>query len=97
MDGDESLTVQAAMDMVGGWYKQRGRDFIQALKRLPSAEGGECEILSLHQYARDLGNWVTANYEWSFESYRFFGEQNKEVQKDGVVELLPKTPRLLLV
>lgn len=97
MDVDERLTVQAAMDMVGEWYKQRGRDFIECLKGLPSVDDSNCEILCLHRYAWGLGNWITANYEWSFESHRFFGEQNSEVSKHGVVELLPKSPQLLVV
>ncbi|KAF9465679.1 terpenoid synthase [Collybia nuda] len=94
MDGDEKLGVQAAMDMVGDWYRQRCRDFIEGLKRLPSVDGGDYEVLCLHQYAWGLGNWVTANYEWSFESHRFFGERNKEVKESRVVELLPRSKPL---
>jgi hypothetical protein len=93
MDGDDKLTLQMAMDMVGVWYKQRARDFIECMKRLPAAGNDNCEILRLHQYARGLGTWVTANYEWSFESYRFFGERSNEVSKHGIVELLPKAPQ----
>lgn len=97
IDGNERLTVQETMDKVGEWYKQRGRDFGEVLKQLPSADDGNYEILCLHEYARGLGNWVTANYEWSFESHRFFGEQNNEVLKHQIVELLPKYPRLVVV
>ena len=87
MDGDESLTVQMAMNRVGEWYKQRGRDFIECLKRLPAADNGNREIVCLHQYARGLGNWITANYEWSFQSQRFFGGRGLgEARHHGVEE-----------
>ncbi|KAF9465703.1 isoprenoid synthase domain-containing protein [Collybia nuda] len=95
MNGNENLGVQAAMDLVGDWYRERSREFIEGLKRLPRVDEGDYEILSLHQYAWGLGNWVTANYEWSFQSQRFFGERNGEAMKHSVVELLPKYPQLV--
>ncbi|KAF9465685.1 isoprenoid synthase domain-containing protein [Collybia nuda] len=97
MDGDKKMTVQTAMDLVGQWYRKRGQDFVEGLKRLPSVDDGNYEVLCLHQYAWGLGNWVTANYEWSFESHRFFGEENGEVMKHRVVKLLPKAPPLVTV
>ncbi|KAJ3561920.1 hypothetical protein NP233_g9901 [Leucocoprinus birnbaumii] len=84
MDGDEKIDVQMAMDMVGEWYRKRGRDFVECLNQLPVLlEGeGDSEIHRLHEYARGLGNWVTANYEWSFECRRFFGEHTMEVKEN---------------
>jgi len=97
MNENKALSIQAAMEVVGDWYKQRGRHFVKYLAQLPSPNDGNSEIQCLHQYAWSLGNWVTANYEWSFESQRYFGEQNSEVRKHGIVELLPKHPQLLAV
>ncbi|KAJ3567612.1 hypothetical protein NP233_g6248 [Leucocoprinus birnbaumii] len=90
MEGDEKLTLQMAMDIAGDWYRERSYDFLECLKRLPVVEPGDQDILHLHQYARGLGTWVTANYQWSFGCGRFFGDRSQEVRESGIVELLPQ-------
>lgn len=96
-----SLGVQDAMNAVCKWYHQRARDFVLAMKNLPTTsemfgpENRDPQVdEDVKTYVWGLGNWVTANYEWSFESERFWGGA-KLANKGGdahevVVELMPK-------
>src|ERR1700761_338338 len=86
---EQNLSVQEAMDYVGVWYDARGKAFVSAMNSLPSPQK-DCE--DLKRYIWGLGNWVTANYEWSFDSMRFFKtrEEQEEVRKNRTVELMEK-------
>lgn len=78
---DKSLSVQEALDFAGELFRSRGDRFVMAMNRSRYYE-------TLETYAKDLGNWVTANYEWTFESDRY--KLGPEARKTGRVELLPK-------
>ena len=86
---EKNYSVQEAMDDVDRWYTGRQQDFIRLMKELPKSGDKEIDD-NLEKYVWLLGNWVTANYEWSFKSKRFFGAKNDEVHKERVVELLPR-------
>lgn len=42
------------------------------------------------EYIEGIGNCVRSNFQWCFESNRYFGSQSKEVQQTGMFKLLPK-------
>jgi len=90
---EHNITVQEAMDRVGQWYHQRARDFVNAMANLPVMDSKK-EQVDIRKYVWGLGNWVTANYEWSFESERFWGgmELDEEMKSghDVVIELMPQ-------
>jgi hypothetical protein len=44
----------------------------------------------LARYVDGIGNWVRANYEWSFETERYFGKKGPEIKETRWVTLLPK-------
>ncbi|KAG1837789.1 hypothetical protein DFJ58DRAFT_815119 [Suillus subalutaceus] len=41
-------------------------------------------------YCDGLGNWVCSNYEWNFESERYFGTKGPEIQSKKWMTLMPK-------
>ncbi|KAK7463516.1 hypothetical protein VKT23_006864 [Stygiomarasmius scandens] len=85
----KGLNVQEAMNDVNEWYNQRGKDFLDAMLDLP-----ECPSIDVREklkwYVHGLGNWVTANYEWSLGSKRFFGSLNDSIKDTGMITLLPR-------
>jgi hypothetical protein len=89
----ENLSVQQAMNRVGEWYHQRTRDFVNAMADLPIVESKKVQV-DIQKYVWGLGNWVTANYEWSFESERFWnGMALDDEMKSGhelMIELMPQ-------
>jgi len=90
---ERGVGVQEAMDIVGQWYRQRAKDFVKAMHDLPIAEPKV--QADIQKYVWGLGNWVTANYEWSFESERFWGgipldEDAKTVHDQVSIELMPQ-------
>jgi hypothetical protein len=89
----ENLSVQEAMNRVGEWYHQRARDFVNAMSDLPIVESKKVRV-DIQKYIWGLGNGVTANYEWCFESERFWnGMALDEEMKNGhelMIELLPQ-------
>ncbi|GJJ12833.1 hypothetical protein Clacol_007078 [Clathrus columnatus] len=77
---ERDMTVQEAMDFVGDWYEARSKQFIILLNFvLENHSDKDPGQVDLKRYIRGLAIWVTANYEWSFESQRFFGSLHKEV------------------
>lgn len=88
---ERGLSVQEAMDFVGDWYQSRSQHFIILLDFvLESHSDKDPGQADLKKYVLGLATWVTANYEWSFESQRFFGPLHKEVYDSKWVDLLPK-------
>lgn len=85
---DRGLDVQGAMDYIGEKYRGISRKFVDDMENIPSFSEHIDELVS--EYVFGLGNWVTTNIEWSFESERYFGMKGREVQSQLVFELRPK-------
>jgi hypothetical protein len=94
---ERGLSVQGAMDFIGDETFQLASRFVSLSKQLPSFGVDEDTKFShaIEQYVWGLGNWVTANVEWSFESERYFGTHGLKIMKHRLVELLPKRERLV--
>jgi hypothetical protein len=66
------------------------------LKKKKSAHLGKTEAegkqidTNVATYVGGLGNWVRANYDWCFESQRYFGDKGPEIRKTHRCELLAK-------
>jgi hypothetical protein len=93
------IGVQESMNAVGEWYHERAREFVSSMNDLPTSselfgkENANPQLdEDVRKYVWGLGNWVTANYEWSFESERFWGSAKLEESENGgheiVVELM---------
>jgi hypothetical protein len=90
---EHNITVQEAMDRIEKWYQQRTCEFVDAMSKIPVVQNKKVQA-DLRRYVWGLANWVTANWEWSFESGRFWKgmELDEEMKNayDLVVELMPQ-------
>ena len=79
------------MDSVGRWYRDRVEDFCTAMRNLPL-----CSSLytrnHVKMYATGIANWVTANYEWSLRSSRYFPAGQDPLRTNWVVPLIEAVP-----
>ncbi|KZT33902.1 terpenoid synthase [Sistotremastrum suecicum HHB10207 ss-3] len=80
------LNVQDAVDHIGEQYRQLRDRFLTDRETLPS--WSEDVNRELKEYIEGLGNWVTANVEWSFESERYFGKDGPEIRQHRNLVLL---------
>jgi len=86
------------MDFVNEWYTARCNKFVKRMDDLFASTSPDAPYTEdLRKYVWGLANWVTANYEWSFESQRFFGALNVDVRKYRVVDLLPSKKMVVAV
>ena len=85
---ERDVDLQGAMDYIGELHEGLVKSFLLAKDRLPS--WGEPVDSQVARYVHGLGNWVRANYQWSFESQRYFGTKGPDIMKHRRVELLPK-------
>jgi hypothetical protein len=85
---EKGLDVQGAIDYIGEIYCGIAQKFVQDMKDMPSFSGPIDQLVS--EYVFGLGNWVTTNIEWSFESERYFGVKGPEIKATLVVDLRSK-------
>ena len=85
---ERDVDVQGAMDYIGVLHDRLVKSFLLAKDRLPS--WGEPIDSQVARYVDGLGNWVRANYQWSFESQRYFGTKGLDIMRHRKVEMLPK-------
>ncbi|KAG1886765.1 terpenoid synthase [Suillus subluteus] len=64
------------------------KKYFEAMAAIP--KWGEPIDSQVREYCDGLGNCVRANYEWSFESERYFGTDGLEVQRKRWMLLTPK-------
>lgn len=83
--------VNSAMEWAAQYHARVESKFIEGLKNLPSW-GAEVDT-QVTEYLTRIANWPRANYCWSFESHRYFGDKGLEVQRTRRVALLPKIQR----
>ena len=86
---ERRFTIQEAMDYLSTWYHEQADQFLTIKSSLSSCGNKEIDAC-VNIYVEGLANWITANYHWSFQTKRFFGDKATDVQRYGVVELLPK-------
>ena len=89
---ERGLDIQGAMDYIGEENYKLATRFVSLIKQVPTFDDSEDSRIphDVERYVWGLGNWVTANIEWSFESERYFGTRGLEIMKHRMVELLPK-------
>ncbi|KAJ6542937.1 isoprenoid synthase domain-containing protein, partial [Mycena capillaripes] len=76
---ERGLSIQDAMDFVGGWYQEAVEEFYTVMRDLPPC-GSVTVRNGVKMYVAAIANFVTSNYEWSLLSGRYFspGEELKE-------------------
>ena len=92
---ERCFTIQQAMDYLSAWYHEQANQFLIIKSSLSSCGNREIDAC-VNTYVEGLANWVTANYNWSFKTERFFGDKAAEVQRRGLVKLLPKKSSVVM-
>ncbi|KAJ7204178.1 isoprenoid synthase domain-containing protein [Mycena pura] len=85
---ERNVGIQEAVDYLGALHHRTKESFLEATKNLPS--WGEPIDSEVRRYIDGIGNWVRANYEWSFESRRYFDTHAAEVRRTLQLTMLPK-------
>lgn len=81
--------IQGAMKWVDEYHKELEAKFMNLYEnKIPKF--GEPVDAQLARYLDGIGSWVRANYQWSFETERYFGKNGPEVEETRWVTLLPK-------
>lgn len=82
------LDIGSAMGWAAAYHTKLKTRFINGLANIPSW-GPSTDIL-VKEYLDGVGNWVRANYCWSFDDQRYFGTMAAEIQESRLVPLWPK-------
>ncbi|KAF8175944.1 isoprenoid synthase domain-containing protein, partial [Mycena galopus ATCC 62051] len=85
---EHNIGIQEAVKYLGTLHDQIKASFLDAAQNLPS--WGEPTATEVRRYVDGIGNWVRANYEWSFESRRYFDTHAAEVRRTLQLTMLPK-------
>ncbi|KAF8266735.1 terpenoid synthase [Lactarius quietus] len=85
----DKTDIQGAIDWVYDYYKAAVAKFMDLYEnKIPKF--GEPVDTELAQYVDGMAIWVRSNYQWSFESERYFGKKGPEIEQTRWVNLLPK-------
>lgn len=87
---ERGLDVQGAMDSLGAWHRELVSDFVGAMIDLTTGIWSLEVDEELKEYVWGIGNWVTANIEWGFETQRYFGSHGPDVREHQKISLLPR-------
>jgi len=87
---EQGLCIQDAMDFVGAWYREKVEQFCNAMRDLPPCHSVAVRN-AVKMYVAGVANWVTANYEWSLGSVRYFPAGHDPTGTDWIVPLMPQT------
>ncbi|KAK7037257.1 hypothetical protein VNI00_011248 [Paramarasmius palmivorus] len=88
------IGLQEASDYIGNLCENLLSEFQGSQREMEALarEAGEDEADILRDAIRVLeayGHWVRGNVEWSFETERYFGKENKNIRQSLRVTLLP--------
>jgi hypothetical protein len=81
------MSLQEAVDYVGGLCKKSIDRFIEDRARLPSW-GLEIDA-QVQVYVQGLADWIVGSLHWSFDSERYFGKKGLRIKESRIVELAP--------
>jgi hypothetical protein len=84
-----NVDLRGALQWLAERHSQIEARFLSRSKELPS--WGRQIDEQVRQYIDRLARIARANYDWSFESGRYFGEKGLEYQKTRRVPLVRKT------
>nr|BDI63090.1 sesquiterpene synthase [Auriscalpium vulgare] len=82
------LALPAALEWVGAYHANILAEFVECRGELPSFAAEDAQIV---EYVEGLAMGVRGLDAWCFESARYFGTRGREIQRERVVGLLPKT------
>ena len=80
--------VNSAMLWAQDYHTKAEQRFHAAMAALP--DWGEPLNSQVREYCHGAESWVRANYEWHFESGRYFGDRGMEITEKRWISLMPK-------
>lgn len=80
--------VNGAMLWVADYHTKLETKYFEAVAAIP--KWGEPVDSQVREYCDGMGSAVRANYDWGFESKRYFGTNGLEVQQKRWILLMPK-------
>ncbi|KAG1822454.1 terpenoid synthase [Suillus subaureus] len=80
--------VNGAMLWVADLHMKAQKRFLEAMAAIP--KWGEPIDSQMREYCDGLGNSVRSNYEWNFETERYFGTKGPEIRSKKCMSLMPK-------
>ncbi|KAG1796028.1 terpenoid synthase [Suillus plorans] len=80
--------INGAMLWVTDYHTKLEKKYFEAMAAIP--KWGEPIDSQVREYCDGLGNWVRGNYDWCFESEKYFGTNNLGIQQNRWILLMPK-------
>ncbi|OCH85712.1 terpenoid synthase [Obba rivulosa] len=87
---EKQLDLDGALSWLAAEHKTRVDRVLETWKQVEKLEFSPDVNTAVAFYIDHLLNWPRANDCWNFESGRYFGRDGLRVQRERVVELLPK-------
>lgn len=88
----ENTDIHGALEWISKLHDDLAEKFLSNYKNMPSF--GQPIDEWVNRYINPgLGNWVRANDQWSFESWRYFKGEGLRIMKERWVDLLPPAPK----
>lgn len=89
----QGFGAQDSINAIARWYRENSKEFLAAMSDLPISDDPKVNE-ELRKYIDGLGQWVTANHEWSFQTERYWGGKFEEavtsIADEIVIKLMPK-------
>jgi hypothetical protein len=85
------LDRSGAMAWAARYHAEVEKRFTDGLAKVPSW-GPSTDVL-VKEYLDGMATWARANHCWSYETQRYLGTRGPEIQRTGLVPLLPKVDR----
>ena len=85
---EKEIDLNGALDWVAEYHKQILSEFQAQYQALPSWD--PAIDLRVKTYVERLAHFMRGIDCWAFETERYFGSKGREIQKQRIVDLLPK-------
>lgn len=82
------LDRSGAMVWAARYHTEVEKRFTDGLAKVPSW-GPSTDVL-VKEYLDGMATWARANHSWSYETQRYLGTRGLEIQRTGLVPLLPR-------
>lgn len=85
---EKGVDLNGALDWVSEYHEQVLSEFQAQYRVLPS--WGPAIDLRVKTYVERLACFLRGIDSWAFETERYFGTKGREIQKQRIINLLPK-------
>ena len=92
---EKGIDLDGALDWVGAYHEHVLSEFQAQYRVLPS--WGAVIDLKVKTYVERLACFMRGIDCWAFETERYFGRKGLEMQKQRIVDLLPKADKVATI